>query len=536
METDAYQLGYKFGQSFVWILGLGLLALFILSLVKVCTAPRGRKGGWVVGLVISVLLLGGIGVVMALKVIGATQIALGNTDGPWTSIKSADKEFQLEVPASWKPLPEIPMEAKLKIGNLVAEQYCVVVSEPKALIEKPLDEVDALVYKETTEKTKTSGGEPKKTVINGLPAIERTFETTINRIKITYLRATLESKTNYHYISTWTLTPRAAKNLPVLERVVRSFAAKEGPPTAESKVEVEMVPVKNAELRVRTILAEQLEKPVEDIKPETALKDLGGDDLDLVELVMTLEEGFGLTIPEEQAEKFKMVSDVIAHVKANAKVPANLPEIPPGLAKQALMAPRFFGGKGAEFDAGTAFVAEASPGQPLLLTAQHLFGPDGGLEKPVLWSRMDKEYPKAEGVLIGSKDVGASGSSVLLLPGAHGMDDNSAEFDLAAYKLDGAPKADVLKLAKKDARVGDIVYMNSHSIGWTPAEVVSVEKTKLVYRYFLPGNLQGTSGAPVVNAEGEVVAMNLGGWTEKSTFGIGNRVESIRKLLSEAKK
>jgi acyl carrier protein len=384
-------------------------------------------------------------------------------------------------------------------------------------------------------KSKITGGEPKETVINGLPAIERKFEATMTGTKVTNLRATLEGKLNFYYISTWTLASRATANIPVLERAIRSFTTKEGPP--EPEVEVEMVPAKDVEPRLITILAEQLGKAPASIKPETTLKELGADDLDQVELVMAVEEAFNQTIPDDQAEKFLKVSELIDYVKANAKIPANLPEIPANLPKQSLLHPRFFGGKGTEFDAGSAFVGEVNAGETLLLTAQHLFSPAGGLEKDVLWSQMDKEYPKAEGMLSGGKEVGATGGAVILLPSAHGMDDNSAAFDLAAYQLADAPKADVLKLAKKSPKVGDIVYMNSRYIGWTAAAVVSVEKSRVIYRYFLPSlELRGTSGAPVVNAEGEVVAMNLGGWTEKSTFGIGNGVEGIRSLLAKAKK
>lgn len=59
---------------------------------------------------------------------------------------------------------------------------------------------------------------------------------------------------------------------------------------------------------------------------------------------------------------------------------------------------------------------------------------------------------------------------------------------------------------------------------------------QFLYRYFLPKpQLRATSGAPVVNAEGEVVAMNLGGWTGKFTYGIGNGVEGIRSLLASVR-
>ena len=48
------------------------------------------------------------------------------------------------------------------------------------------------------------------------------------------------------------------------------------------------------------------------------ITDLGADSLDTVELIMDFEKEFGITIPDEQAEKIKTVGDAIAYVEANA--------------------------------------------------------------------------------------------------------------------------------------------------------------------------------------------------------------------------
>jgi len=47
--------------------------------------------------------------------------------------------------------------------------------------------------------------------------------------------------------------------------------------------------------------------------------DLGADSLDTVELVMAFEEGFGIEIPDEDAEKIQTVKDAIAYVETHAK-------------------------------------------------------------------------------------------------------------------------------------------------------------------------------------------------------------------------
>ncbi len=46
--------------------------------------------------------------------------------------------------------------------------------------------------------------------------------------------------------------------------------------------------------------------------------DLGADSLDTVELIMDLEKAFGITIPDEDAEKIKTVGDAISYVEAHA--------------------------------------------------------------------------------------------------------------------------------------------------------------------------------------------------------------------------
>jgi acyl carrier protein len=70
------------------------------------------------------------------------------------------------------------------------------------------------------------------------------------------------------------------------------------------------------EQRVKEIIADQLGEPIENITPDKDfVQDLGADSLDVVELVMALEEEFGIEIPEEDAEKIKTVGDAINYIK-----------------------------------------------------------------------------------------------------------------------------------------------------------------------------------------------------------------------------
>ena len=69
--------------------------------------------------------------------------------------------------------------------------------------------------------------------------------------------------------------------------------------------------------KVKEIIAEQLNISESEISPESNFKDdLGADSLDLFELVMSLEEEYGVEIPSEDLEKIATVNDVMEYLKA----------------------------------------------------------------------------------------------------------------------------------------------------------------------------------------------------------------------------
>jgi acyl carrier protein len=70
--------------------------------------------------------------------------------------------------------------------------------------------------------------------------------------------------------------------------------------------------------RLRKIVAEQLGVDETQIVPSAHFsKDLNADSLDLVELIMSIEEEFGIEIPDEDAEKIETVTDALKYLDDN---------------------------------------------------------------------------------------------------------------------------------------------------------------------------------------------------------------------------
>lgn len=76
--------------------------------------------------------------------------------------------------------------------------------------------------------------------------------------------------------------------------------------------------------KVVKVVAEQLGVREGEVRLESRfIEDLGADSLDTVELIMSLEEEFGIEIPDEDAEKAKTVQDVINYIDTKLKQEGN---------------------------------------------------------------------------------------------------------------------------------------------------------------------------------------------------------------------
>jgi acyl carrier protein len=71
----------------------------------------------------------------------------------------------------------------------------------------------------------------------------------------------------------------------------------------------------NVEDKVKEIVSEQLEVPLESLTVETTFEEIDADSLDIVELVMALEEEFDLEISDQEIEDIQTLGDIINFIE-----------------------------------------------------------------------------------------------------------------------------------------------------------------------------------------------------------------------------
>ena len=72
--------------------------------------------------------------------------------------------------------------------------------------------------------------------------------------------------------------------------------------------------------RVKAIIVDKLGVEESEVTTEASFtNDLGADSLDTVELIMEFEKEFGISTPDDQAEKIGTVGDAVSYIEANAK-------------------------------------------------------------------------------------------------------------------------------------------------------------------------------------------------------------------------
>ena len=233
---------------------------------------------------------------------------------------------------------------------------------------------------------------------------------------------------------------------------------------------------------------------------------------------------------------------IIAPIEISERV-ANA--APPHLEGNCLFRPTFNCNSG-QIQAGTAFVVEIGDRRsPVLVSALHLLGPDGGLPKKIKPANIDRELQSIE--LFGLFDdelVAAVSPRTLEMRESAPLGEASKYGDVMAFELDRDVQVGKLKLANSMPEVNEPVWMAGQILDGAPMTKklhvgqflgIDYEGDFVVQFANRQLELQATSGAPILNAAGEVVAINLGGWSEDGyKFGVGNPVSRFRGGLLNA--
>ena len=70
--------------------------------------------------------------------------------------------------------------------------------------------------------------------------------------------------------------------------------------------------------KIRELLAEQLDANVDEMTMDTRIaEDLGADSLDVVEMLMSVEDEFGIEIPDDVIENLKTIGNVVEYIEGN---------------------------------------------------------------------------------------------------------------------------------------------------------------------------------------------------------------------------
>ncbi len=190
-------------------------------------------------------------------------------------------------------------------------------------------------------------------------------------------------------------------------------------------------------------------------------------------------------------------------------------------------------------EAGTAFVAKVSPGGPtLLITAHHLFGEMGGLDREYTWSELPAFVTGVTGKPV-EKGAPVRAGAALLLKGAIAFTQTHMGGDVAAFPVTDPANVPALTFAAKLPAPGTEVFLIAKLDG-APADklryrgvVEAVEDGAIGVALDDKGlALRGSSGAPIVNAAGEVVGINLAsGEMGGKTIAMGASADAVTKLV-----
>lgn len=194
-----------------------------------------------------------------------------------------------------------------------------------------------------------------------------------------------------------------------------------------------------------------------------------------------------------------------------------------------------------ETSGGVIFAAQTiGDERPVLISAMHLLGPSTGMQKQLTVEEISTDWLAITAYDVVSKEQSAFSGIGLGLPGASAVYESSPTGDVMAFVPQSDESLNAMPLESEDPQPGDIL--------WLPSPCLTNEALKhraicegvvpkgfLAYLFDDEIQISGTSGAPVVNQQGKVVAVHRGGGLiDGEVFGLGTQVSKFLPKLQKA--
>ncbi|MEM7600193.1 MAG: hypothetical protein AAF357_02120 [Verrucomicrobiota bacterium] len=218
--------GFSDGMEIVAVFGCLVMVLlpvlFILALVMAITQ---KSKEWT-SVTIIIGVVGIIALVISLVYAGKygkAKLEEMNQPRPFVT---ADGLAEVTAPGTWTAQDFDNDVASLQIGNLIGNQYLLIISEEK---QEFVPEFGIQEYAETiSEQMKEvvrNPGEPEliPMEIGGLVAFRRELEGEIDGMPIAYLNTFIEGEDHFHQVLTWTLVEMKDRHFPLFRTTVKSF-------------------------------------------------------------------------------------------------------------------------------------------------------------------------------------------------------------------------------------------------------------------------------------------------------------------------
>lgn len=194
--------------------------------------------------------------------------------------------------------------------------------------------------------------------------------------------------------------------------------------------------------------------------------------------------------------------------------------------------------------AGTAFPAwDAAAGEAVLLSAHHLLGEAGGLDRELRWDEVASAVTSVSLEPMTSQEPPPKVGAARTIPNAGAMENGRASGDMLAFRLPDHPQSRSLPLSKKAPYPDDQVWLyaelgNEDTVGLHEGRVIRNSHKFLEFRFLESGiSLRATSGAPILNAAGKVVGVHVGGVTyQDELLGYAVPLSAVRENLAKAQK